>query len=403
MMLPFGLLLACMAALPLHRPDWWKEHHAKLALGLAAVTIGYYVFVLPPAALQTVRHTAQDYAGFITLIGSLYIVSGGIGLRAGGGATPGWNTVFLALGGAAANLLGTTGASVLLIRPWLQMNRTRLAAHHVVFFIFIVSNVGGGLTPMGDPPLLVGFLEGVPFWWVGRHCWPMWLVAMAFLLAVFYLIDRRHDARAKNPVGGTGWSFEYFSLTCGWNIIFLSIIIAAIIAPLAPLLREGVMVDAAGASYFLTGRRVREANEFSFRPIIEVAVLFFGVFATMMPALDRLREVGGGLTPGRVYWTAGALSAFLDSAPAYLAFFNAVAGHAGHGINALPPRLISALSVSTVMFGAVTYIGNGPNLMVKSMADHYQAPSPGFLGYLFKWAVPVMLPLLILLWLIFFR
>jgi Na+/H+ antiporter NhaD/arsenite permease-like protein len=397
MILPFGLLLACMAVLPLHWPNWWEKHYAKLALCLAAVTVGYYVFVLPPAALHTLQHTAQDYAGFITLIGSLYIVSGGIHLRAGGAGSAGWNTMFLALGGLASNLLGTTGASMLLIRPWLQVNRSRIAAYHVVFFIFIVSNVGGGLTPMGDPPLLVGFLEGVPFWWVGRNCWPMWLVSMAFLLAVFYGIDRRHDARpparTEHP-----WRFEGL-----WNLVFLAVIVASVVMPLPPPLRESIMVAAAGASYFLTDRRVHEANDFSFRPIIEVAILFFGIFATMMPALDRLRDVGGSLTPGRVYWSAGALSAFLDSAPAYLAFFGAVAGHSGTGPHELPTQLISALSVGTVMFGAVTYIGNGPNLMVKSLADHQKIQSPSFLAYLFKWAVPIMLPLLILLWLIFFK
>jgi len=335
MLLPFGLLLACMAVLPLHWPRWWEKHYAKVALGLAAVTVGYYVFVLPPAALLTVRHTADDYAGFITLIGSLYIVSGGIHLRAPVAGTPGWNTLFLALGGAASNLLGTTGASMLLIRPWLRANRHRAAAYHVVFFIFIVSNVGGCLTPMGDPPLLVGYLEGVPFWWVARHCWPMWLVSMAFLLAVFYFIDRRHDALAARPPAGTErpWHFEGL-----WNLVFLTVIVASVVIPLPPLLRESIMIVAAAASYCLTARRVHEANAFSFHPIIEVAVLFFAIFATMMPALDQLQNVGGNLTPGRVYWSAGTLSAFLDSAPAYLAFFSAVAGQGGHGMNALPRR-----------------------------------------------------------------
>jgi Na+/H+ antiporter NhaD/arsenite permease-like protein len=400
MILPFGLLLACMAVLPLHWPDWWEKHYAKLTLCFAAITIGYYVFVLPAAALHTVQHTAQDYAGFITLIGSLYIVSGGIHLSAGGAGGPGWNALFLALGGVAANLLGTTGASMLLIRPWLRSNRSRLAAYHVVFFIFIVSNVGGGLTPMGDPPLLVGFLEGVPFWWVGRHCWPMWLVSMTFLLAVFYFIDRRQEARAPRPLVGTEPSWRLEGL---WNLVFLTVIAATVVIPLTPLLRGSIMAAAAAASCILTARRVHEANEFSFRPIIEVAVLFFGIFATMMPALDRLRGVGGSLTPAKVYWSAGTLSAFLDSAPAYLAFFGAVGGHSGSGTHELPERMISALSVGTVMFGAVTYIGNAPNLMVKSIADHQKIPTPSFLGYLFKWAAPVMLPLLTLLWLIFFR
>jgi Na+/H+ antiporter NhaD/arsenite permease-like protein len=250
---------------------------------------------------------------------------------------------------------------------------------------------------MGDPPLLVGFLEGVPFWWVARHCWPMWLVSMAFLLAVFYFIDRRHDARAPRPPAGTEHPWHFAGR---WNLVFLTVIVASVVIPLPPLLREGIMVAAAIASCFLTGRRVHEANEFSFRPIIEVAILFFAIFATMMPALDRLRDVGGSLTPGRVYWSAGTLSAFLDSAPAYLAFFSAVAGH---GAYELPTKLVAALSVGTVVFGAVTYIGNGPNLMVKSIADHQKIPSPSFVAYLFKWVAPVMLPLLILLWLIFFR
>ena len=400
MILPFGLLLACMAVLPLHWLNWWEKHYAKLALCFAAITIGYYVFLLPPAALETVRHTAQDYAGFITLIGSLYIVAGGIHLRVGGVGAPGRKTLFLALGGAAANLLGTTGASMLLIRPWLRMNRSRVAPYHVVFFIFIVANVGGCLTPLGDPPLLVGFLEGVPFWWVGRHCWPMWLVSMAFLLVVFYFIDRRHGVSAPRP---PAWAEHPWHFDGLWNLVFLAVIVATVVIPLPAWLRESIMVVAAASSCFLTARAVHEANEFSFRPIMEVAVLFFGIFATMMPALDRLRDVGGSLTPARVYWSAGMLSAFLDSAPAYLAFFSALGGHAGAGMNALPTKLLSALSVGTVMFGAASYIGNGPNLMVKSIADHHNIQSPSFFAYLFKWAAPVMFPLLLLLWLIFFR
>jgi Na+/H+ antiporter NhaD/arsenite permease-like protein len=400
MILPFGLLLACMAVLPLRWPDWWEKHYAKLALCFAAVAVGYYVFVLPPAALETVRHTGQDYAGFITLIGSLYIVAGGIHLRVSGAGTPVRNTLFLALGGLASNLLGTTGASMLLIRPWLRFNKSRIAPYQIVFFIFIVSNVGGCLTPIGDPPLLVGFLEGVPFWWVAQHCWPIWLVSMVFLLVVFFFIDRRHDARASRPPAGTEHPWRLDGLR---NLVFLTVIVASVVIPITPLLREGIMIFATAGSWFFTARTVHEANEFHFRPIIEVAVLFFGIFATMMPALDRLRDVGGSLSPTRVYWSAGTLSAFLDSAPAYLAFFSALGGHTGAGMSALPTKLISALSVSTVMFGAATYIGNGPNLMVKSIADHQKIESPSFHAYLFKWAVPILLPLLIVLWLIFFR
>jgi Na+/H+ antiporter NhaD/arsenite permease-like protein len=438
MVLPFGLLLACMAVAPLHWPEWWEKHYAKAALGLAGVTIGYYAFVLPPAAWQTVRRTGEDYAGFIALIGALYVISGGIHLRAGGVTTPARNTLFLALGGVASNLLGTTGASLLLIGPWLRLNAGRAAAHHVVFFIFIVSNAGGCLTPMGDPPLLVGFLEGVPFWWVARHCWPAWLAGMAYLLAVFYFVDRRHGRRAPPPsdmvegdwaveggrksgfgtiVGSAGASpyqtqgrarllpslhKNRFARVEGlWNIVFLTIIIAAVMIPMPPLPRIGIMLAAAVASYFATARRVHEANEFSFRPMVEVAVLFFGIFATLMPALDLLQASARGaaghpFSATEVYWGSGGLSAFLDSAPAYLAFFRAMPAHA-------PEKLLAALSVATVLFGAGTYIGNGPNLMVKTIADHQEIPSPSFLAYLLKWAVPVMLPLLILVWFVFYR
>jgi len=193
-----------MAVLPLAWPQWWERHYAKAALALAAVTVGYYVFGLPSAALGTVAAMARDYADFIILIASLYVIAGGIQLQVKRPSSPRLNTLFLALGGLAANVLGTTGAAMLLIRPWLRLNRPRVAAHHLVFFIFIICNAGGGLTPLGDPPLLVGYLKGVPFWWVVRHCWSMWLCAMAFLLTVFYFIDRRHHTKTTSLTAQPG-------------------------------------------------------------------------------------------------------------------------------------------------------------------------------------------------------
>lgn len=408
MVVPFGVLLASMAILPLHAERWWTRHYAKLALFLAALTLCHYLVNPTAEDLETVRRTAQDYIGFIALIGSLYVVSGGIHIQVVGEATPALNTLFLAVGGVVSNVLGTTGASMLLIRPWLRMNSYRTTAHHVVFFIFIVSNVGGCLTPIGDPPLLVGFLKGVPFWWVLEHCWAMWLISMAFLLAVFYCVDLRNYRRAPETVreklaeAEHRWRFDGL-----WNTAFLAVIIGAVFLPGPPILGWALMLAAAAASYLTTARDVHAANRFSFGPIVEVAVLFFGIFATMMPMLDRLLNVGGSLSPGQVYWAGGTLSGFLDSAPAYLAFFSAVLGrHPASATASLLPAAagkIVALSVGTVLFGALTYIGNGPNLMVKSIADHEKARSPAFLGYLFKWAVPIMLPLLIMLWLVFFR
>src|SRR2546428_6003904 len=198
MILPFGFLLATIALGPLLFADWWHRHYPKVAYVLGAVTLAYYLFGLQ--AYARVWHMAIEYFSFIVLIGSLFVVSGGIHINVKGEATPLVNVVFLLVGAVIANLLGTTGASMLLIRPWLRMNKYRITAHHVVFFIFIISNVGGCLTPIGDPPLFLGYLNGIPFWWVAEHCWPMWTVAVVVLLAIFYVIDRRNYLRAPVEV-----------------------------------------------------------------------------------------------------------------------------------------------------------------------------------------------------------
>jgi Na+/H+ antiporter NhaD/arsenite permease-like protein len=394
MVVPFGVLIASMAIFPLHAERWWCRHYAKVSLALAAITIGCYMLNPTADGLETVRRTAEEYVGFIVLTASLYVVAGGIHIGVKGEATPALNTLFLAAGGIISNILGTTGASLLLIRPWLRMNHYRATAHHVVFFIFIVSNVGGCLTPVGDPPLLVGYLKGVPFWWVLKHCWAIWLMSMAFLLTVFYRVDARNYRRAPEMVREKlvetehRWRFDGLG-----NAAYLAIILAAVFIRPAGL-GQTIMLAAAAASYFTTSRDIHAANHFGFRPIVELSVLFFGIFATMMPLMDRLLDTGGALSAGRVYWAGGMLSGFLDSAPAYLAFFSAVLGR--------HPAKMVALSVGTVLFGALTYIGNGPNLIVKSIADHQNARSPAFLGYLFKWAVPILLPLLIILWLVYF-
>jgi Na+/H+ antiporter NhaD/arsenite permease-like protein len=408
MVVPFGVLLASMAILPLHAERWWDRHYAKVTLLLATLVLTCYLWHPTPEALETVDRTARDYLGLIVLLGSLYVVSGGIHIGVKGEATPLVNTLFLAIGGIAANILGTTGASMLLIRPWLRMNGSRIAAHHTVFFIFIVSNVGGCLTPIGDPPLLVGFLKGVPFWWVLEHCWAMWLISMAFLLAVFYFIDLRNFRRnPKTERQELAEKEHRWRLSGRWNAAFLAVIIAAVFFPGPPIFGEAIMLGAATGSYLTTDREVHAANRFSFGPIVEVAILFFGIFATMIPMLDKLLSAGGNLSPGQVFWVGGALSGFLDSAPAYLAFFGAILGGrpASETASLLPAvgTKIAALSVAAVLFGAVTYVGNGPNLMVKSITDHEKARSPAFLAYLFKWAVPIMLPLLIILWLVYFR
>jgi Na+/H+ antiporter NhaD/arsenite permease-like protein len=464
MMLPFGALLALIALGPLLFPKWWLLHYPKVTFALALVTLVYYFLVLHAA--QRVGHAAHEYVSFIALIGSLFVVSGGIHINVKGEATPFLNMMFLFIGAVLANFLGTTGASMLLIRPWLRMNQRRASAHHVVFFIFIVANVGGCLTPIGDPPLFLGYLAGVPFWWVLEHCFPMWAVGVAILLAMFFAVDYRdhlRTAKAARPelsAQQDEWRFDGLG-----NIIFLGVILAAVFINHPIYLREGLMVGAAVGSYFTTRKEVHDANHFDFHPIQEVAVLFIGIFATMLPALDWLEANASGIehiTVASLFWGAGSLSSALDNAPTYLCFLKALTVHFTNsdivlGINHLVQdggmdlhqisgtqaeqirqtflilqkyhpaelaagkigieqiamanllgnaggnRSLMAIAVGSVFFGANTYIGNGPNFMVKSIADHQKVPTPGFLGYLWRFTVPFMLPVLVVVWWLFFR
>jgi Na+/H+ antiporter NhaD/arsenite permease-like protein len=465
LILPFGLLLGTLALAPGCFPEWWARHYPKVAYSLGAITLGYYVFGLH--AYQRVLHVGHEYVSFIALIGSLFIVSGGIHINVKGEATPRGNTLFLFLGALAANLLGTTGASMLLIRPWIRMNRRRIAAHHIVFFIFLVSNVGGCLTPVGDPPLFLGYLKGIPFWWVAEHCWPMWAVGVGFLLALFHLIDAANYRRAPReipaPLAEPHEPWQFAGL---WNLVFLAVILAAVFLDHPPFAREAVMVGAAVGSWFTTRKQVHEANHFDFHPIQEVAVLFVGIFATMMPALDWLQNNAGQMgrpNPALFYWGSGLLSSLLDNAPTYLSFLSAAFGlfvdpeiiakvqwliqHPGadlasvatgphaelirHTLAALHKyhaaalagghvgaeeievafllgnpnfnHCLLAISIGAVFFGANTYIGNGPNFMVKAIADQQKVRTPGFLGLVFHYTLPCLAPMLILIWLLFFR
>jgi Na+/H+ antiporter NhaD/arsenite permease-like protein len=464
MILPFGVLLGTIALAPLLAPEWWSKHYPKVAYALGAITLVYYLFGLH--AWQRVLNVGHEYLSFIALVGSLFVVSGGIHINVSGEATPRVNVVFLLVGAVLANVLGTTGASMLLIRPWIRMNKYRITAHHIVFFIFIVSNVGGCLTPVGDPPLFLGYLKGIPFWWVAEHCWPMWAVAVGFLLGVFYILDAANYRRAPKEVRAQlaepreSWRFDGL-----WNIAFLLVILGAVFVNRPVFLREALMVAAAVGSWFATKKQVHEANHFSFHPIQEVAILFIGIFATMMPALDWLQNNThhlGRPSPASFYWGSGLLSSVLDNAPTYLSFLSAAFGlfidpgivdqvqaliqqhgtnlagiagpHAeavGHTLAALqkyhPAQLASgqvgpeeiaiafllgngtlnhyilAISIGSVFFGAATYIGNGPNFMVKAIADRQNVPTPGFLGLIFKYTLPCLVPMLLLTWLLFFR
>ena len=291
MMLPFGVLLGMIALAPLWFADWWATHYPKVACALGGVTLGYYLFDLH--AYSRVLAGAHEYLSFIALIGALFVVSGGIHISVKGEATPLVNVTFLLVGAVLANLLGTTGASMLLIRPWIRMNKYRITAHHIVFFIFIISNVGGCLTPIGDPPLFLGYLKGIPFWWVAEHCWPMWATGLGILLAMFFVVDSFNFRRAPKPIREKETAREEWRFDGLGNVFFLAVILGAVFIKRPIFLREALMVAAAVGSYYTTRKPVHEANHFNFHPILEVAILFLGIFATMMPALDWLRINAG--------------------------------------------------------------------------------------------------------------
>ncbi|MCX7825712.1 MAG: sodium:proton antiporter, partial [Verrucomicrobiae bacterium] len=290
---PFVALLLCIALMPFIAPHWWHRRYPWVAVALGALTVGYYVFGLRHGGRML--HSFHEYVSFICLIGSLFVVSGGIHINVRGGSTPVVNVLYLLFGALIANLLGTTGASMLLIRPFLRTNKYRLTTYHVVFFIFVVSNVGGCLTPLGDPPLFLGYLRGVPFLWVARACWPMWAFVVGMLLAIFWVIAHRNFLRAPAAIrhketGREEWRFQGLH-----NVFFLILILTAVFIQRPPFVREALMVVAALGSYFTTAKPVHEANDFNFAPLKEVAFLFLGIFATMVPALDWLQLNAGKL------------------------------------------------------------------------------------------------------------
>jgi Na+/H+ antiporter NhaD/arsenite permease-like protein len=412
MVLPFLALLLAIALLPLIAAKLWHRHYATIAIGLGAISVLYYLFT---GAAARLGHVALEYIGFIGLIGSLFVVAGGIHIRVRGEAKPLVNVAFLLIAAILANVIGTTGASMLFIRPWIRMNKYRITGFHTVFFIFIVSNCGGCLTPIGDPPLLLGYLKGVPFWWIARVAWPAWVFVMGMLLLIFYLFDRRNFQRSPREVRDRETSGETFQIKGAANFGWLAIVLGAVFLD-APGVRELIMAMAAAASFWTTSRDIHRANDFSFAPIKEVAFLFLGIFATMVPPLDLLAVHGpeiGIRTPAQFYWVTGALSSVLDNAPTYLALLATAMGQHHLSLNnpAEVARFVAenapialAISVGSVFFGAMTYIGNGPNFMVKAIAEHAEVKSPSFFPYIFRFALPILLPVLALAgWLFFGR
>jgi len=420
LIVPFGLLLLLIATMPLSPAKikhFWEHNYHFVALGLAAFVAVFYLLKIPAGGTH-ILDTAHEYFSFIALIGSLFVVAGGIHIKVKGAATPGQNVIFLLIGGLLANFVGTTGASMVLIRPFIRMNKIRVSAYHIVFFIFVVSNVGGALTPIGDPPLFLGFLRGVPFFWLPEKVMPQWLTTIGLIVAAFYAFDlyfyRRVPKNVKSEIEKEDtWRFEG-----GVNVLFLLVIIGAVFLEKPIFLREAVMISAAVASYFLTPKKVHEQNSFSFGPIKEVAFLFAGIFMTMMPALGYIDQHGQEFNvkkPAQYYFASGSLSSVLDNAPTYATFLRlaeatAQAEHPADFAGKTTERevvqellakpdyslLVIAVSLGSVFFGAMTYIGNGPNFMVKSIAESAGVKVPTFFGYIFKYSLPILLPILAL-------
>jgi Na+/H+ antiporter NhaD/arsenite permease-like protein len=400
---PFVAMLLAIAICPLWVPHWWESNRNKalvsLALGLPVLAL---YLARGPRALVGM---GEEYVSFIILLAGLYVISGGILLRGDLEATPVTNTAFLAIGALLASFIGTTGASMLLIRPLLQTNsERRYVKHTVIFFVFLVSNIGGMLTPLGDPPLFLGYLQGVPFTWTFR-LWPQWLTMIAALLAVYFVWDSVMHAREPlERLRRDRAEIQPLRLRGSHNLILLAGVVLAV-AFLHEPWREITIAALAVLSMWRTPRAIRRANGFTSYPIVEVAVLFFGIFLTMIPALELLRLRGGALgvrAPWQFFWVSGMLSSFLDNAPTYLTFLALAQGlRIGNDVVGVPNGILAAISVGSVAMGANSYIGNAPNFMVKSIAEEAKVRMPSFFGYML-YSGAVLIPLFVAITFLFF-
>ena len=423
--IPFVLLLVMIATGPLFYSHFWHKNYPAIAMGLGAFIVIYYLFVLNDQHHPV--HTLVEYISFISLLTALFAASGGILISVDKRGTPFVNCVLLLIGAVIANVIGTTGASMLLIRPFIRLNKERIKPYHIVFFIFIVSNVGGSLTPIGDPPLFLGFLKGVPFFWTLEHLLGEWLLGIGALLVIFYLFDNKNYSGSTSGEIHSG-EIRVYGLK---NLIWLAVTIGAVFLdpgiftwlPYIPyhgdklsFIRETVMLVTAFVAYRTADKSCLDGNGFNFEPIKEVAFIFIGIFGTMMPALQLIsafaKDHAADVSKNTLYWASGLLSSVLDNAPTYLNFLSAGLGGAGLDIMsktdvamfANSPDTVeelAAISIACVFFGACTYIGNAPNFMVKSIAEQSGVEMPSFAGYVIRYTIPFLLPVLLLTWLVF--
>ena len=423
--IPFAGLLLTIAVLPLLAPHWWEENRNK---GIVAAGFGVPIAIwLAFTNWHALLHSLAEYFSFIVLLGSLFVISGGIFLKGDIRATPRNNLLFLTLGSVLASFIGTTGAAMLLIRPVLRTNRERKNTKHLpIFFIFTVANMGGMLTPLGDPPLFLGYLRGVPFAWTFNLV-AEWALGLAIVLAIFFVIDyRAYKRELPESIHFDDTNVIPLRLSGAINFLFLGgIILSVLLLPgvvrssgLGLPIRELAMIGLAAVSMFLGPKQPRKDNQFSFHAINEVALLFAGIFVAMVPALLILEARGSELPlskPWHFFWATGLLSSFLDNAPTYLTFTSVASGYLGTNASDLTTligaaaqadrpsgeAILTAISVGAVFMGANTYIGNGPNFMVKAISDEAGLRTPSFFGYM-AWSGLILIPVFVLVTFIFF-
>lgn len=428
-LIPFGIMLLMIAIGPLVAEKWWESNINKLIVSLFLGVPTAVCLIMGGMTHDLEHQVLFDYVPFIVLLLALFVITGGIHLSGDIKAKPWVNTLFLGIGYILASLMGTTGAAMLLIRPIITTNQQRKhTVHTILFFIALVANCGGLLTPLGDPPLFMLFLRGAPFTWF-LSMLPEWAFTGALLLIIYYFVDRYYYAKEDwTNLANDSLEYEKLRLTGSINFVYLIGVILSVAfinegtipqmgeedAPLwLKFLREIVLLSLTGLSLYTTKKEVRYTqNKFTWAPIIEVAVLFLGIFTTMTPALAYLKAHAAELglnTPWQFYYSTGMLSSFLDNTPTAVAFHSVATGLTAEQMTAfacpivagIPEILLKAISLGAVMFGAMTYIGNGPNFMVKAIAEESGIKMPSFFGYMLKFSLVVLLPIYIIVQLIF--